>query len=565
MSSPKRGCFVSDLAKRLSKVNIKIRTSGHVNRSKRLLMQIEITTVKIDIQKLEPNGFSTGHYDYKSRRRKNFCKNEEILKPIEVTLIKEKYIILNGIRRYYEYLRSGVKDVHCVVLHVPESEIEAYVLKANASRIKSMYEQCTEAMRCIPPIAQGKNLGGNTRYDLAIAKANVEVSGSTLKRFCALHELDKKYKDAHDIDLGLVDDVRKGVPINVVLKKAKEKADALKLNGEVQGEPPYRVAASEHFTVKNYSIFHQENDDLSILKSLEGYKGIDLGFMSPYYLNQRTYDKKNEKGHESHYNEYLEDLKPTFREFYKELKETGVLAVNLGDTYGRYDNNQILHRFSIMMTDELGYHFFFKQIWHKRNVLTKGREDKLPIYNYEEILYFCKDPSKCKFKPFSFYPVNKKIEFIQVGGRRNADGTNTKEKWALSKPYQRFHQFIDTQEFEVIHTAAAGSDSRLLKKYCEEGHPAVMPLEVPLYGILSSTAPGDLVVDCYAGSGTTLATGLLLGRRVVGIERKMKFVQLADKRLSDLCSEIKLEEEKTQKHAELIELDFSEKFLKKAG
>ncbi|MGB5600530.1 site-specific DNA-methyltransferase [Thiothrix litoralis] len=37
--------------------------------------------------------------------------------------------------------------------------------------------------------------------------------------------------------------------------------------------------------------------------------------------------------------------------------------------------------------------------------------------------------------------------------------------------------------------------------------------------IEASSNPGDLVLDCYAGSGTTLASAASLGRRWIGVDR----------------------------------------------
>jgi modification methylase len=50
--------------------------------------------------------------------------------------------------------------------------------------------------------------------------------------------------------------------------------------------------------------------------------------------------------------------------------------------------------------------------------------------------------------------------------------------------------------------------------------------------ILSSTVPGDLVVDPFFGSGTTGAVAIKLGRRYLGIERNPEYVALAEARLA---------------------------------
>lgn len=49
-------------------------------------------------------------------------------------------------------------------------------------------------------------------------------------------------------------------------------------------------------------------------------------------------------------------------------------------------------------------------------------------------------------------------------------------------------------------------------------HAAVYPLELPRRCIVLSTQPGDLVLDPFVGSGTTIEAALMNGRRGVGFE-----------------------------------------------
>jgi DNA modification methylase len=58
-------------------------------------------------------------------------------------------------------------------------------------------------------------------------------------------------------------------------------------------------------------------------------------------------------------------------------------------------------------------------------------------------------------------------------------------------------------------------------------HEARFPLELPRRLIRLLTDPGDTVLDCFVGSGTTAQAAILEGRRYIGIDKTEKYVHLA--------------------------------------
>jgi DNA modification methylase len=65
-----------------------------------------------------------------------------------------------------------------------------------------------------------------------------------------------------------------------------------------------------------------------------------------------------------------------------------------------------------------------------------------------------------------------------------------------------------------------------------DGHPAPFPVELARRAIRLSTWPGEVVLDPFAGSGTTLLAARQLGRRAIGIERSERYCELAVNRLA---------------------------------
>ncbi len=55
----------------------------------------------------------------------------------------------------------------------------------------------------------------------------------------------------------------------------------------------------------------------------------------------------------------------------------------------------------------------------------------------------------------------------------------------------------------------------------------VSGFDFPPVAIRLLTAPGDLVLDCFLGSGTTAVAALREGRRFIGIEKEPRYVTLA--------------------------------------
>ena len=62
------------------------------------------------------------------------------------------------------------------------------------------------------------------------------------------------------------------------------------------------------------------------------------------------------------------------------------------------------------------------------------------------------------------------------------------------------------------------------------GHPAVFPLALARDHVETWSNPGELVMDCFAGSGTTLKAAKELGRQYVGIEVNPDYVKICEER-----------------------------------
>lgn len=65
-----------------------------------------------------------------------------------------------------------------------------------------------------------------------------------------------------------------------------------------------------------------------------------------------------------------------------------------------------------------------------------------------------------------------------------------------------------------------------------EQHPTEKPEELASHFILLHSEPGDLILDPFAGSGSTLAAAERLGRKWIGCELDPHWAALAERRIA---------------------------------
>lgn len=91
------------------------------------------------------------------------------------------------------------------------------------------------------------------------------------------------------------------------------------------------------------------------------------------------------------------------------------------------------------------------------------------------------------------------------------------DKWAEQLP------------FLVVPKASRGDKNKGLEN--KNVHPTVKPLKLMSYLITLGSREGDLILDPFAGSGTTLIAAHLLDRKWLGIEKSEEYLRIALARL----------------------------------
>jgi len=76
--------------------------------------------------------------------------------------------------------------------------------------------------------------------------------------------------------------------------------------------------------------------------------------------------------------------------------------------------------------------------------------------------------------------------------------------------------------------------------YGKTSHPTEKPVALCEYLIKPSTFEGDVVLDCFMGSGTTGVACMRLGRKFIGIEKEKEYFEIAEARIKPFKEQTKL-------------------------
>lgn len=102
--------------------------------------------------------------------------------------------------------------------------------------------------------------------------------------------------------------------------------------------------------------------------------------------------------------------------------------------------------------------------------------------------------------------------------------------------YERENGMFVTDVWDDIRELTSGyfaGDEALRDAEGNRLHKQQAPIQLLLRIILSSTNPGDVVLDPFAGSGTTLVVAEQLGRKSVGVELDTVNVKIIEERLAE--------------------------------
>ena len=231
---------------------------------------------------------------------------------------------------------------------------------------------------------------------------------------------------------------------------------------------------------------------------------IDLVVCSPPYDSLRSYDT----GIGLEWN--FEVFKPIAKELFRITKEGGVIVWVVGDA--TIDGGETGTSFKqALYFIECGFKLHDTMIYQKHNFSNPSSNRYHQIFEYMFVL--------SKGKPKTFNPIKdrKNIESGKIGcyGRntvRQKDGSFLERKKKINTDYgMRYNIWKYKTEMKPIH-------------------PAQFPKELANDHILSWSNPEDIVMDCFAGSGTTGIMAYKNNRKFILIEMSESYCDIIQNR-----------------------------------
>ena len=312
-------------------------------------------------------------------------------------------------------------------------------------------------------------------------------------------------------------------------------------------------------------LYHADN--LDVLNYLINDKkvcgNIDLVYIDPPYNTGGAFETRDFKlAYDDKYTTdgYLRFMRVRLKLLHTLLSEKGSIYVHL-------DSNMVFH-VKILMDDIFGEKNFRGMITRKK---CKSKNFTRKTYGNisDYILFYSKSDSAKWNRPYDQWDdekVLKEYPFIEEGtGRRHkrvpchAPGTRngaTGGPWRGMMPPEGKHwQYTPEKLDEMdakgeIYWSSNGNPRRKVyldqskgvpvqdiwldyldvnnQNTCLTGYPTEKNLDMLKRIIETSSNPGDLVLDCFAGSGTTLVAAEELGRQWIGVdigEEAIKIIQ----------------------------------------
>jgi site-specific DNA-methyltransferase (adenine-specific) len=257
------------------------------------------------------------------------------------------------------------------------------------------------------------------------------------------------------------------------------------------GEELNTITLEPYFHANSLYVFHDD-----ILKTEAVVKsGIDLIVTSPPYGVDIKYESYNDN---VPYSNYLEFTREWLSRCFELVKDDGRLCLNVPLDKNK-GGQQSVYADIITIAKKVGWKYHTTIIWNEQNISRRTAWGSWLSAS----------------APFVIAPV----EVIAVFYKKRWKKTSGSGKSDITRA-----EFLEWTN--GVWNFSGESKNKV-------GHPSPYPVELPRRCIKLFSFVGDMVLDPFLGSGTTLIACLLTGRKGIGVEIDENYCELAVKRLKE--------------------------------
>lgn len=231
------------------------------------------------------------------------------------------------------------------------------------------------------------------------------------------------------------------------------------------------------------------------IKTIRSEKGDRIGFQGNRYATVEI----GTRSFADMFDDYLAFLEPRLRQAYRVLAPHGSL-------YFHVDYREV-HYCKILLDTIFGRECFLNEIIWVYDYGGRPRRKWPP--KHDNILLYVKDPDHYTFNEAEIERIPYMAPGL-VGPEKAARGKLPTDTW--------WHTIVPTNSKE------------------RTGYPTQKPLGILKRIVQASSRPGDLVLDFFAGSGTTGEACLILGRRFILVDNNPEALEVMARRFSGVPS-----------------------------
>jgi site-specific DNA-methyltransferase (adenine-specific) len=253
---------------------------------------------------------------------------------------------------------------------------------------------------------------------------------------------------------------------------------------------------------------------------------VDLVITSPPYADIINYGKNISIKKP---NEYCDWLLPLFNEIQRVLKPSGSFILNINDNCSNGLRNPFIYELIYRSQKETKLKFYDTYIWHKKAGIPNGSKKRFRN-NTEFIFHFVKDQKKLKWymervleEPAEATSKRAQYQWSVTNHGETKDGVRT-NKGSIDYGNLLSNGIRPDNVFR-FHTAGYARDNHIK-------HPAPYHRQLPEYFIKFLTDESDIVLDPFAGIGTTGLPCKDMNREFIGYELNEKYADFGNKRIN---------------------------------